>query len=169
MYQKFLNLITSPFVDFMHKYFIQKPYIHGKRDRLFLGKNVSLVNTLINTASGNVYIGDDTIFGHNCSLVTGIHLFERGMRKKLYYKKEFNKDIVEAPSEGYDIKIGKGCWITTNVTIIGGVTIGDNVIIAAGAVVTKNIPSGVIVGGVPAKIMKKTEYMKEIKDDDKTN
>jgi len=152
--KKLLTKITSPFIDFMHEYFIQKPYIYGDKKRVFIGERVSLVNTLINTASGNVYIGDDTIFGHNCVIATGIHEFEKGMRKKIYYKENFSKDIPETPLEGYDIKIGKGCWITSNVTIIGNVTIGDNVVICAGSIVTKNIPSGVIVAGIPAKIIK---------------
>ncbi|GAB0173093.1 hypothetical protein NHP164001_11090 [Helicobacter trogontum] len=53
------------------------------------------------------------------------------------------------------IHIGNRVWIGINATICPGVTIGENSIIAAGAVVTKDVPSNVIVGGNPAKIIKK--------------
>jgi maltose O-acetyltransferase len=52
------------------------------------------------------------------------------------------------------VKIGSDCWVGGNVTILPGVTIGNNVIIAAGAVVTKDVPDNVIAGGVPARILK---------------
>lgn len=53
-----------------------------------------------------------------------------------------------------DITIGNNCYISTGVTILGPVTIGHNVTIAAGAVVTKNVPDNVVVGGIPAKVVK---------------
>jgi hypothetical protein len=56
------------------------------------------------------------------------------------------------------VKIGNNVWVGAHATILQGVTIGDNAIIAAGAVVAKDVPANVIVGGVPAKIIK---YIKE--------
>lgn len=52
------------------------------------------------------------------------------------------------------IKIGKRVWIGAHATILSGVTVGDNSIIAAGAVVTKDVPANSVVGGVPAKVIK---------------
>jgi acetyltransferase-like isoleucine patch superfamily enzyme len=52
------------------------------------------------------------------------------------------------------IHIGKKVWLGANVTILQGVTIGENAIVAAGAVVTKDVPANAIVGGVPAKVIK---------------
>lgn len=123
-------------------------YCHGSMKRLHLGKRVSLVNTLFNVSSGEIYIGDDTIFGHNCMVLTGVHQFEGGIRKKLF------SGAAEAPVDGHNIKIGKGCWIASGVIISGNVNIGDNVIIGAGSVVTRDIPSGVFVAGVPARIIR---------------
>ncbi len=55
------------------------------------------------------------------------------------------------------IHIGKRVWLGANVTILQGVTIGENAIVAAGAVVTKDVPANAIVGGVPAKVIKMIE------------
>ena len=55
------------------------------------------------------------------------------------------------------VSIGNDVWIGGNVTILPGVTIGDNVIIAAGAVVTKDIPDNCVVGGIPARVIKSIE------------
>lgn len=52
------------------------------------------------------------------------------------------------------IKIGRRVWIGAHATVLPGVTIGDNAVIAAGAVVTKDVPANAVVGGVPAKIIK---------------
>lgn len=53
------------------------------------------------------------------------------------------------------ITLGKNVWVGSNSTILQGVTIGDNAVIAAGAVVTKDVPENTIVGGVPARIIRK--------------
>ena len=55
--------------------------------------------------------------------------------------------------EHYQITIGDNCYISTGVTILGPVTIGNGVTIGAGAVVTKDIPDGAVVGGIPAKAL----------------
>jgi maltose O-acetyltransferase len=52
------------------------------------------------------------------------------------------------------VTIGKDCWIGGNATIFPGVTIGDNVVVAAGAVVTKGLPSNTVCGGVPARVLR---------------
>ncbi|MCR8894191.1 serine O-acetyltransferase [Bacteroides sp. ET336] len=65
------------------------------------------------------------------------------------------------PGENSDIIIGDNCYISTGVTILGPINIGNNVTIAAGAVVTKDIPDNCVVGGVPAKIVKFKSYDNE--------
>ena len=146
--------LLGPIIDFVRLYSMRRPFIKGSKSRVKLGARVSLMDTLINVSSGDVEIGDDTIFGHGCVLVTGVHEFQGGIRKKLFHRRHFGEDVKEVAIIGHDIKIGSGCWITTNVTIVGGVTIGDNVIVMAGSVVTKDIPSSVVVGGNPAKVVK---------------
>lgn len=125
------------------------PYVHGSCDRISIGKGVSLVNTVLNTASGRICIENDVIFGHNCMLLTGRHDFKHGKRKKL-------SGEVDTPSEGYDIKIKEGCWLASGSIVVGGITIGRNSIVAAGAVVTKDVPDHSIVAGIPAKVIGST-------------
>lgn len=126
------------------------PYIYGEKDMVHFGSNVSPVNTFFNTGSGHIYIGDNTIFGHNCMVITGRHEYADGQRKDLLTKVR-SSDI---PPSGYDIYIGSGCWIASGSIISGGVRIGDNTIIGAGAVVVCDIPSGVMAAGVPARVIK---------------
>ncbi len=140
-------------IDFFHSlgfFNIYRSTIHGPAGHVHLGKNVGHVNNVFyNTRSGHITIGDDTVLSFHCMFLTGVHLFENGRLKQ--------PRANQVPSEGYDIKIGSGCWIATGAIIIGGVTIGDNSIVAAGAVVTQSFPSGVILGGVPATVIGRVE------------
>lgn len=77
--------------------------------------------------------------------ITGRHEFEKGKLKQPRSR--------QVPTEGHDIRIGSGCWIASGVIIVGGVTIGDDCIVAAGAVVTHDFPDACIISGVPAKVM----------------
>ena len=95
----------------------------------------------------------------------GFHMVHRGFRRvESMVSVGANCEILPMVLMGkkkpdlteFHISIGDNCYISTGVTILGPVTIGDNVIIAAGAVVTKDIPDNCTVAGVPAKIIKKS-------------
>ena len=110
------------------------------------GKNIHVgENVFINACChfqdhGGVTIGDGCQIGHNVVFATlnhGLQPEERGI-------------TYPAP-----IVLGKNVWVGSNSTILQGVTIGDNAVIAAGAVVTKDVEAGTIVGGVPARFIKK--------------
>ena len=128
---------------------IDYSYVHGSLDRVQVGRRCSIMNTTFNVVSGSVVIGDDTLFSHGCYVLTGVHKFHEGRRASLNLTAPYQ----EVPSSGRDIFIGRGCFIGANASILGGLTIGDNVIIGAGAVVTSDVPSGVFVAGVPAKVI----------------
>ena len=100
------------------------------------GKNIDFSNCII-LDYAPVIIGDHTVIGNDCKLITSWH-------------KNENFNEVKAK----EIVIGKNVWITMNCIILGGVTIGDNSIIGAGSVVTKNIPPNVFAAGNPAKVIK---------------
>lgn len=91
-----------------------------------------------------VTIGNDCMIGPNTLITSVGHpLSAKGRRQKLAF--------------GKPVTIGNDVWIGGNCTILQGVTIGDNVVVAAGAVVTKDVPSNCVVAGVPAKIIKTLE------------
>ena len=128
---------------------IHRYIVHGPKERLHLGIPAPKNNTFFNTRSGHITVGDGVVWGYHCQILTGVHLFEDGKLKEP--KSE------QVPEQGYDVRIGDGCWIASGVIVIGGVTIGRNCIAAAGAVVTKDVPDGCIVGGVPARIIGYTD------------
>jgi len=131
---------------------INYSHVNGDPKRILIGNGCSTMNTIFNTVSGKIYIGDDTIFGHNCMILTGRHRFYKGKRAKLIPNSEHFR---ETPEEGYDITIGKGCFIGSGAIIIGPVKIGDNVIIGAGAIVNKDVEKGVFSAGNPSKTISK--------------
>jgi acetyltransferase-like isoleucine patch superfamily enzyme len=85
--------------------------------------------------------------GHNVSVLTGTH----------DYTKKSKERMISAPITGGDIYIEKGVWLGSNSTILGPCRIGENSVIAAGSIVTKDIPNNVLVGGIPARIIKQLQ------------
>lgn len=118
--------------------------VFNGHENIFLGSNIYLVDTLINAGNteGKVIIDDFVFFGH------GVKLLARG-HDYLVYNETRQERITEKP-----IHILKGAWISSGSIILGGVTIGENAVIGAGSVVTKDVPSNAIVGGNPAKVIK---------------
>lgn len=136
----------------------------GGAGRLVVGARCALANTYFNLSCGNITIGDNTIFSNNVMVITGRHLFKNGMRASLapgLERKYIGGGPEEVPDGGYDIEIGSGVWIAAGAVISGGVKIGNNVIVAAQAVVTRDVPDFAIVGGVPARIIGDTRQSKE--------
>ena len=118
------------------------PFYTDCGKNLILGKNVFFNSGCKVQDQGGITIGDGTLIGHNVVLATLNHGISPDERH----------DLFPAP-----IHIGKNVWIGANATVLPGVTIGDNAVIAAGAVVTKDVPANVVVAGVPAKVIRKTE------------
>ena len=92
-----------------------------------------------------ISIGDNTSVGDRTIITAHANIPSDTILKKLY------------PRKISKTRIGKGVWIMPNVTIIPGVVIGDESVIATGSVVTKDVPPRTLVGGVPAKILKDLE------------
>ena len=89
----------------------------------------------------HIYVGDHTMFGPNVTIATAGHPILPELREKgLQYN---------AP-----VHIGKNCWLGAGVIVLPGVTIGDNTVIGAGSVVTKDIPSNVVAVGNPCKVLR---------------
>ena len=109
---------------------------------IHIGENVFINSNCTMQDQGGIYIGNDVLIGHNVCLLTLNHDFDIEKRAELH------------PSP---VHIENKAWIGSNATILPGVTIGEGAIVAAGAVVTKDVEAKTIVGGVPAKFIKKIE------------
>lgn len=96
-----------------------------------------------------IEIGDDVMCGVGVHIVTPLHPLLAEERVTHHFP-DGDHDLEYAKP----IKIGSNVWLASDVTVCGGVSIGDNSVIAAGAVVTKDIPSGVLAGGVPCKAIR---------------
>jgi acetyltransferase-like isoleucine patch superfamily enzyme len=106
-----------------------------------IGKNVKTNNNLFICAANNIEVGDDTLIGQGVVIMDfDAHNIDPSRRNEL--------------GELGKIVIGNNVWIGNNVQILKNTTIGENTIIAAGAVVSGTFPANVIIGGVPAKIVR---------------
>ncbi|WP_028830100.1 acyltransferase [Proteocatella sphenisci] len=126
------------------------PFYTDCGKNIIIGKNVFINSGCKFQDQGGITIGDGALIGHNVVLATLNHDTAPDNRGTMH----------PAP-----IVIGKNVWIGANATILPGVTIGEGAIIAAGAVVTKDVSANTIVGGVPAKFIKKIDSSKEAKNE----
>lgn len=107
-----------------------------------LGEGVYANFNLTMVDDTHIYIGDHTMIGPNVTLATAAHpvlpeLREKGLQYNL------------------PIHIGKNCWLGAGVTVLPGVTIGDNTVVGASSTVVKDLPANVVAVGTPAKVMRK--------------
>lgn len=116
----------------------------------------------INNAVGDVIIGDNTRIGLHCTVIgpveigSNVNLAQGIVVTALNHNfTDCTKRIDEQGVSTAKVTIGNDVWIGANATILPGVTIGNHSVVAAGAVVTKDVPPYSLVGGVPAKILKK--------------
>lgn len=151
-----LRPIIIPILRFFKYFELQTYYVEGDGGNLRHHKTARLCNTLFNVESGSISIGENTIFGYNVMVLTGMHQYKAGKRLSVFLSENNHKVNIgsEVPRSGHDIEIGKNCWIASGVIIVGNVRIGDSVIVMGGSVVTKDIPDNTIAGGVPAKPIK---------------
>lgn len=110
---------------------------------IIIGNNVGIGEFAYIGGAGGLEIGDDTIVGQYFSTHPENHIFT-------------SKEVLirNQPTTRNGIKIGSNCWIGSKVTILDGVSVGNRCVIAAGAVVTKTFGDNLLIGGVPAKIIK---------------
>jgi carbonic anhydrase/acetyltransferase-like protein (isoleucine patch superfamily) len=112
-----------------------------KQSRIVIGDNITTNNNLILCAANLIVIGNDTFIGQGVLIMDHeAHGIDPGKRKQL--------------GEIGRVIIGKNVWIGNNVTILKNSEIGENTIVAAGAVVSGHFPANVIIGGIPAKIIR---------------
>lgn len=138
--RELFSLLTGREVD--ESFGMFPPFYTDCGKNIHIGRNVFFNGGCRFQDQGGIYIDDGALIGPMVVLATLNHEQDPEHRGNLFPK---------------PIHIGKKVWIGANATVLPGVTIGDGAIVAAGAVVTKDVPPGVIVGGVPAKIIKRVE------------
>jgi acetyltransferase-like isoleucine patch superfamily enzyme len=115
------------------------PFYTNFGHHIRLGKNVFINHACTFLDLGGIIIEDDVLIGPKVNLITENHPVEPSKRNHLDLK---------------SIHVKKNAWIGAGATLLPGVTIGENSIVAAGAVVNRDVPPNAIVGGVPAKVLK---------------
>ena len=105
-----------------------------------VGRNVFINQNCTFYDLGGIDIADDVLIGPNVSLITSGHPIQPSERRD---------GVIAKP-----IKVERNVWIAAGAIIVGGVTVGENSVVAAGAVVTKNVPANTLVGGNPARVIR---------------
>ncbi len=136
-----MSRLTHKQIDSTFRLF--PPFYADFGKNITFGKNVFINSNCHFQDQGGISIGDGVFIGHNVVLATATHDLDPRMNRKLYYK---------------PIKICDHVWIGSNSTILQGVTIGEWSVVAAGAVVNKDVAPYTVVGGIPAKFIKKVEF-----------
>jgi len=135
--------VTNEYFEKLNFALSANPTLWGPKERLHISDTAAVFTCFFNTSSGEITVGDYSFAGSGVSILTGSHDVElTGLPRR-------DSEI----TEGNDIVIGKGVWFGSNCTILGPCKIGDNAVIAAGAVVKPGteVEENTIYGGVPAK------------------
>lgn len=129
--------LTNKTVD--DSLFLIPPFYTDFGQNIHIGKNVFVNHACTFMDRGGITLEDNVLVGPKVNLITTNHPTEPGQRRST-----ISKPIV----------LKQGAWVGANVTVMPGVTIGENAIVGAGAVVTKDVPANSIVAGVPARVVK---------------
>ena len=135
-------MLPKLFAEVGENCYIESPYFaNWGGHHVHLGKNVYANAGLKLVDDTHIYIGDYTMLGPNVVLATAGHPIDPQLREK-------------ALQYNLPVHIGRNCWLGAGVIVMPGVTIGDNSVIGAGSVVTKDIPENVVAVGNPCRILR---------------
>lgn len=136
------RLLKKMFAEIGEDTYIEPP-LHSNfgGKHLHFGSHIYANYNLTAVDDTHIYVGDHTMFGPNVTLASATHPVLPELREKEY---QYNLPI----------KIGRNCWLGAGVIVLPGVTIGDNSVIGAGSVVTKDIPANVVAIGTPCHVMR---------------
>ena len=140
--EKRQELLKEMFAEIGEGCYIEPPFhanFGGKH--VHFGKCVYANFNFTAVDDTHIYVGDYTMFGPNVILATAGHPILPELRQEAY---QYNMPV----------HIGKNCWLGAGVIVLPGVTIGDNTVIGAGSVVTKDIPSNVVAVGNPCRVLR---------------
>ena len=127
------------------------PFYTAGGNEIRIGRNVFINQNCTLYDLGGLDIGDDVMIGPNVSMITTGHPLDPSQRRSV--------------TIGKPIMIERNVWIAAGATIIGGVTIGENSVVAAGSVVTKDVPANTLVGGNPARVIRSISDERDVGGD----
>lgn len=136
------QLLKQMFAEIGENCYIEPPFhanFGGKH--VHFGKNIYANFNLTMVDDGHIYVGDYTMFAPSVIVSTAGHPILPKLRETVY---QYNMPV----------HIGKNCWIGAGAIILPGVTIGDQVVVGAGSVVTKDLPSNVVAVGNPCQVIR---------------
>ena len=140
--EKRQELLKEMFAEIGEDCYIEPPFhANWGGKHVHFGKCVYANFNFTAVDDTHIYVGDYTMFGPNVILATAGHPFLPKLRLEAY---QYNMPV----------HIGKNCWLGAGVIVLPGVTIGDNTVIGAGSVVTKDIPSNVVAVGNPCRVLR---------------
>ena len=125
-------------------FLIEQPFMCDYGYNIEIGENFGANHNLLILDSAKVIFGENVMIGPNCSFITTKHPTAAKNRQKGVQWAE-------------PIIVKNNAWICSNVTVLAGITIGENSIIASGSVVTKNIPPNSFAAGVPCEVLKEIQ------------
>ena len=136
------ELLKQLFAEVGENCYVESPYFaNWGGHHVHLGSNIYANAGLKLVDDTHIYIGDNTMLGPNVVIATAGHPIDPTLRSKgLQYN--------------LPVRIGRNCWLGAGVIVMPGVTVGDNSVIGAGSVVTRDIPSGVVAVGNPCKVLR---------------
>lgn len=147
--KKRAEMLGEMFAEIGEGCYIEPPFhanFGGKH--VHFGKNIYANFNLTLVDDTHIYVGDYTMFGPNVTVASAGHPILPELREQAY---QYNMPV----------HIGKNCWLGAGVIVLPGVTIGDNTVVGAGSVVTKDLPSNVVAVGNPCRVLR------EINDKDR--
>lgn len=135
-------LLKKMFAEYGDNCYIEPPLrANWGGHHVHFGNNVYANFNLTLVDDTHIYVGDNTLIGPNVTISSAGHPIEPNLRSQNY---QYN----------FPVRIGKNVWLGAGVVIVPGVTIGDNTVVGAGSVVTKDLPSNVVAVGNPCRVLR---------------
>ena len=136
------ELLQEMLAEYGEGCYIEPPfYANFGGAHCHFGKGVYVNFHLTCVDDTHIYVGDHTMIGPNVTLATAGHPILPSLREK-------------GVQYNLPVRIGRNCWLGANVTVLPGVTIGDNTVVGAGSVVTKDLPPNVVAVGNPCRVLR---------------
>lgn len=140
--KKRAEMLKDMFAEIGEDCYIEPPlHANWGGRHVHFGKAVYANFNLTLVDDTHIYVGDYTMLGPNVTIATAGHPILPELREKAY---QFNMPV----------HIGRNCWLGAGVIVLPGITIGDNSVIGAGSVVTKDIPANVVAVGNPCRVLR---------------